>query len=184
MTFTFLILTGSCLLGQEIESKENFGRTLNAGSGFGYYKYVGYPVQTYHLNYEFQIDNNLTVAPFINMYAYHSTYFWGDVNNTPKTYNYSETVVPVGLKVSYYFDELFNAGHKWDFYSSGSLGFVYRKTLWETSYTGKNQINPGMGPLYLDFHIGSEYHLTNTLGIQIDVSTSMSTLGLAIHLPN
>lgn len=183
ITFLFLILTCNCSIAQELKKKEVYGNALNAGAGLGYYRYVGYPVQTVHVDYELQIDADITVAPFINMYAYSGTYFWGDLNNETRIYDYSETVIPIGLKVSYYFDKLLKAGPNWDFYSSGSLGFVFRKTTWEPAYTGKNQIDPGMGPLYLDLHIGSEFHLTKVFGFQLDLSAGMTTLGLCIHLP-
>ncbi|MCC6371860.1 MAG: hypothetical protein IT236_12700 [Bacteroidia bacterium] len=181
--FLFLMLTGKFLLAQEIETKEFYGRTLNAGAGIGYYNYVGYPVQTAHIDYELQIDRNITAAPFVSMYAYSSTYLWGDAYNVGKIYKYNETVVPMGLKITYYFDDLLKAGTKWDFYSSGSLGFIYRKTTWESSYQGKNQIDPGMGPLYIDLHIGTEFHVNKTVGLALDISTGRSTLALAFHLP-
>jgi hypothetical protein len=178
------MLAGHCLQAQEIGTMENFGNTLNAGTGIGYYKYVGYTVPMAHLDFELQIDRNLTVAPFVNMYTYQSSYLWGDANNEAKAYHYTETVVPVGLKVSYYFDEIVNARPNWDFYASGALGFNYRKTTWDTSYKGKHQIDPGMGPLYLDFHIGTEYHVTATFGLLLDVSANAASLGLAIHFLN
>lgn len=182
LTFFFLLLTGNCLLAQETETRENFGHTLNAGTGAGYYPYIGYFVCSSHLDYELEIDNNLTVAPFVSYYQYEGTHVWGDVDSPYRKYHYAETVIPIGLKVSYYFDELLKAGRNWDFYSSASLGFNFRKTSWEEAYFGRSEINPGMGPLYLDFHIGSELHVTKTFGIQLDVSAFRATLGLSIHL--
>ena len=89
----------------------------------------------------------------------------------------------MGIKISYYFDDLVRAGTKWDFYSAGSLGFVYRRTVWEPAYNGKNRIDPGMGPLYLDLHIGAEYHINKFTGVVLDLSTGVSSVALAIHLP-
>ncbi|MBL7932254.1 MAG: hypothetical protein JNL60_10140, partial [Bacteroidia bacterium] len=70
----------------------------------------------------------------------------------------------------------------WDFYASGSLGYIFRKRTWEAGYTGRKDIEPGTGPMFLDLHLGAEYHLTKVLGLQLDVSTGMTTLGLAFHL--
>jgi len=36
-------------------------------------------------------------------------------------------------------------------------------------------------PLFLDLHIGTEYHFNSKLGIFFDLSTGVSTVGLAIH---
>ncbi len=179
----FLSLIGNNLMAQETESKNFYGRTLNLAAGVGYYRYVSYPVKAASVNYEFQIHKNLTAAPFIAVYAYESTYYWGNAYYPASIYKYSETVVPMGIKISYYFDDLVRAGTKWDFYSAGSLGFVYRRTVWEPAYNGKNQIDPGMGPLYLDLHIGAEYHINKFTGVVLDLSTGVSSVALAIHLP-
>ncbi len=169
------------MVGQEKESKEEFGKTLNVQIGTGYYRYVGYLVPVVHADYEFQIDNDITLAPFISIYNYDNKYFWGDQNNTFRDYNYSETVIPIGTKVSYYLDELIRANKNWDFYLAGSLGLIIRKTTWESEYKGKSQINPGTGPMYFDFHVGSEFHINKSIGLQLDLSTGRSTFGLAFH---
>ena len=78
-------------------------------------------------------------------------------------------------------NQLLKAGPKWDFYLAGSLGFAYRQTTWESGYYGTTTVNEGTGPLYLDLHIGSEYHLNNKAGLFLDLSTGVSTFGLAVH---
>lgn len=181
--FLSLLMIQNQLLAQKTETKEYYGNVLNAGIGMTYYNYVGYPVQAVHLNYELQLDRNVTAAPFVMLYAYRGTYRWGDAYTVGRTYKYSEIVVPVGFKISYYLDELLKTGAKWDFYSSGALGFVYRKTTWEPSYKGKSQTDPGMGPLYVDVHIGTEYHIHKSVGLVLDISAGVSTLSLAFHLP-
>jgi hypothetical protein len=35
--------------------------------------------------------------------------------------------------------------------------------------------------LFLDLHLGAEYHLNNRVGLFLDLSTGVSTIGLAIH---
>lgn len=37
------------------------------------------------------------------------------------------------------------------------------------------------GALYLDGHIGAEYHISQKIGIFLDLSSGVSTFGLAIH---
>jgi len=166
---------------QEIATTEKFGNTLNMGVGLGYYGYVGYAVPVLHLNYEFDVARNFTLAPFITYYTYQDYYYWGDAHNPYQNYSYNQTVVPIGIKGTYYFDQLLNAGPKWDFYLAGSLGFVIRTTTWENGYYGETTINEGSGPLYLDVHVGTEYHFSNKTGVFLDLSTGISTIGLAIH---
>ena len=169
-------------LAQETASGEKFGNTLNVGIGLGYFGYIGYNMPVLHLDYEIGLARNLTIAPSISIYQYRHNYYWGNNNYEYRYYSYKETVIPIGAKVSYYFDELLDANPKWDFYLAGTLGFIIRRTVWESNYYGETRIRPGTGYLYLDLHIGTEYHINNKLGIFADLSTGMSTFGLAIHL--
>lgn len=184
--FILLILGVSSgkMLSQEAETKisENYGGVLNVGVGLGYYNYVGSTMPVIHADYEVQLMDNLTVAPSISVYQYSGQHLWVNSEGAYRNYSYDETVIPLGLKVSCYFDELLHAGPKWDFYSSGSLGLIVRKTSWEKAYSGPKDIQPGTGPLCLDFHIGTEFHMTGLLGLQLDLSTGVSTLGLCFHM--
>jgi hypothetical protein len=167
---------------QEDISTENYGNTLNAGFGMGYFGYDGYNTPVLHLNYEFQVAKNLTIAPFISFYRYHRSYYWGNHNYPYKYYNYDETVIPIGAKVTYYFDDLLHASSKWDFYLAGSLGYTIRRYVWDSDYYGETRVRSGNGYLYIDLHIGAEYHFNNKLGMFADLSSGMSTIGLAFHL--
>jgi len=171
-------MKGQC---QETTSSEKYGTTLNLGIGNGYYSYIGHSIPVVHLDYEFDIAPNWTLAPFLNFYSYERSQFWGNAYNTYKEYTYRQTVIPIGAKGTYYFDQLLKAGSKWDFYLAGSVGFAYRKTIWENNYDGSKDIDEGMGALFLDLHIGSEYHLNKRNGLFLDLSTGVSSLGLAIH---
>ncbi len=162
-------------------STEKYGNALNAGVGIGYYGYVGYNIPVIHADYEIELDRNLTIAPSITFYNYERNYYWGDRNNSYRNYYYRETVIPIGAKITYYFDQLLKVSPKWDFYAAGSLGFIYRRTTWDYGYYGETNIQPGTGYLYIDFHIGTEYHLNNRVGLQLDLSTGVSTFGLAFH---
>ena len=168
-----LMILGTNLSAQETASSEKFGNTLNLGLGLGYYGYVGHSIPVLHLNYEFGLARNFTLAPFISFYSYRRSTKYG--------YYYHETVIPVGVKGTYYFDELLKANSKWDFYLAGSLGFAIVNSRWENGYYDDNNEYRRSSPLYLDLHIGTEYHVSNRIGVFLDLSTGVSTIGLAIH---
>jgi hypothetical protein len=163
------------------DDREHFGNTLNLGVGIGYYGYVGHAIPFGTMNYEVDVARNFTLAPFIGLYSYSNNYYWANGNEPFHNYGYRETVVPLGLKGSYYFDELFNAGDKWDFYAAASAGFNIRKRVWENGYTGDKNVNGSASPLYLNAHIGTEYHMTERTGLFLDLSTGVSTIGLGFH---
>ncbi|MFA5817116.1 MAG: hypothetical protein WC865_16030 [Bacteroidales bacterium] len=175
ITLTFILLLmilGTNLFAQKANYTEKHGRTLNLGSGIGgysgYYGYIGRTLPVLHINYEFDVANNFTLAPFATFYTYR-----GD--------NYRETVIPVGVKGTFYFDQLLRANSNWDFYLAGSLGFAIVNSAWDTDYHGDRNYWHNPGPLFLDIHVGAEYHLNNQLGVFLDLSNGVSTIGLAIH---
>lgn len=181
---TLLIaMTAICLNG--FSQSEGYGGTLNVGLGVGgysgYYGYLGRSLPVFSINYELDVAKDFTLAPFASFYAYSNDYYWGN-NNTPyRYYRYREVVMPIGVKGTYYFDDLLEANTKWDFYLAGSLGVAIVKSHWEDGYDGdRNQFHGG-NSLFLDIHIGAEYHFTNRLGGFLDLSSGVSTIGLAIH---
>jgi len=164
---------------------EKHGSTLNLGLGIGgysgYYGYIGRSLPVIHIDYEFDVEKNITLAPFLNFYSFKNEYYWGDDNHIYKYYNYRETVIPVGIKGSYYFDQLLKANSKWDFYLAGSLGFAIVKTSWDSDYYGDENYFRNGNSLFLDLHLGAEYHINNDLGIFLDLSSGVSTIGIAIR---
>ena len=181
LTSIFLLMVlGINISAQESSSGEKFGKTLNVGLGLGYYGYVGHTMPVIHADYEFDVVKNFTLAPFISFYSYSNGYYIGNPNDG-HTYYYHETVIPVGVKGSYYFDDLLHAGPKWDFYLAGSLGFAITNSYWDSGYNGDRNFYHGASPLYMDIHIGSEYHFNNKLGAFLDLSSGVSVIGLAIH---
>lgn len=175
ITFTFaliLMFAGTSLLAQNNNYPEKYGRTLNLGVGIGgysgYYGYIGRSLPVVHLNYEFDVARSLTLAPFITFYSYR-----GD--------HYRETVIPIGLKGTFYFDQLLKANSKWDFYLAGSLGFAVVNSRWDNDYNGNRDDWHNPGALFLDVHIGAEYHISSELGLFLDLSNGVSTFGIAIH---
>lgn len=162
-----------------------YGKTLNFGVGvggyYGHYGYVGQSLPVFHINYEFDVAKNFTLAPFISFYSYKRTYYWGNNDHEYAYYNYRQTVVPIGLKGSYYFDDLLHAGSKWDFYLAGSIGYTIVKTSWDSGYYGDRNYYRTPNSLYLDLHIGTEFHINQNIGLFLDLSTGVSTFGIAIH---
>jgi hypothetical protein len=165
LIFMAVAFFANCSMAQ---STEDYGNTLNIGVGLGYYGYVNHSTPAVNLNYELNVARNFTLAPFVTFFSYKDNY-------------YHQTVIPIGVKGTYYFDQLLEADSKWDFYGAGSLGFSIIKTSWENNYSGPENRNVGASSLYLDLHIGTEYHLNNKLGVYLDLSTGISTIGLAIH---
>jgi hypothetical protein len=175
ITLTLLLtltIAGTNLFAQRTYSSEKHGHTLNLGLGIGgysgYYGYVGHSVPVFSINYEFDVAKSFTLAPFATFYSYNSK-------------NYRETVIPMGVKGTYYFDQLLNANSDWDFYLAGSLGFAIVNTYWNNDYKGDRTYYSKSSPLFLDFHIGAEYHVSSRVGIFLDFSTGVSTLGIAVH---
>ncbi|MGD0711741.1 MAG: hypothetical protein ABR968_11265, partial [Bacteroidales bacterium] len=98
-----------------------------------------------------------------------------------KYYYYHETVIPAGLKGKFYFNRLLNTGSKWDLYIAGSVGIAMVNATWESDYQGERNHFHTNDPLFLDAHIGTEYHLDTKLGIFLDISDGVSTIGLSFH---
>ncbi len=183
-TSILLLILSFNISSQETTYSEKYSNTLNLGLGIGGYSdNYGRSLPVFHINYELNAGNNFTLAPFISFYTYGNSYYWGDnKNNHPyKYYNYRETVVPVGVKGTYYFDQLLNANSKWDFYLAASLGAVIINSSWDNDYHGDRNYYNHRSHLNLDLHIGTEYHLSKSLGIFLDLSSGISTLGLSIH---
>lgn len=178
LTTLFLFLTA---LHFSSTAQEQYGKTLNLGLGIGYYGYVGRSLPVFHINYELPVAKDFTLAPFLTFYSYSNDYYWGSNNHLYKYYTYRQTVVPVGVKGTYYFDGLLEAGSKWDFYLAASLGFSIVNSSWDNDYQGDRNVYRGASSLYFDFHIGTEYHFNSHLGGFIDLSTGVSTIGLAIR---
>lgn len=162
---------------------ETHGNTLNLGIGIGYrnYNLTGNFAPAIHFNYEFQVARNFTLAPFVTVYSSRSYRYWGNPSNPYQNYYYRHTVVPIGVKGTYYFDQLLNANSKWDFYLAASAGIAIHSTRWEQGYDGDVNIAQGTTGIYLDGHIGAEYHASSKLGLFLDLSTGLSTFGLAVH---
>lgn len=179
-TFTFTLLALLMILGtnSSAQNRTNGGEShsgLNAGLGiggyYGYYNYVGRSMPVFNLNYEFDVAKNFTLAPFITFLSYRND-----------NYYYRETVMPIGVKGSYYLDQALNANSNWDFYVAGSLGFTVVNTRWDNGHdVNEYHDYRTASPLFLDLHLGAEYHLSNKVGLFLDLSTGVSTVGLAFH---
>lgn len=185
--FFITITTSAFAQDSNKGSSEKYGKALNLGVGIGYSGYRGHTGAALMLNYEFDVAPYFTLAPFIGYYSYSNYYYWGNKNYPYRNYSYRETSIPIGVKGAYYFDKILDAVPKWDFYLGASLGFVVRTVSWENGYYGDkygyydNKGFRGSSPLYLNLHVGTEVHLSQKIGLLLDLSTGMSALGLAIH---
>lgn len=168
---TLLVLSTS-LFAQRNSYSEKYGNTLNIGLGLGghagYYNYIGYELPVFDINYEFGVAPNFTLAPFITFYSYSDA-------------NYKAYVTPIGVKGTLYLDRLLHAGSHWDFYTAGSLGFAIVNTSWNTYYVGDRTYYQPANPFYFNLHFGTEYHISRKVGLFLDLSTGVSTIGLAFH---
>lgn len=169
----FVSILSFNISAQKANYSEKYGSTLNLGLGIGgysgYYGHVGRTLPVFHINYEFDVANSFTLAPFATFYSYRND-----------RDHYRETVIPIGVKGSLYLDRALNANSQWDFYLAGSLGFALVNSSWDEGYSGETYYH-NVSPLFLDLHIGTEVHLSNHIGLFLDLSTGVSTLGLAIH---
>jgi len=173
ISFLFLCTIFSTnVFSQNYRYSELHGRTFNIGFGLGgysnYYNHLGHTLPVMNFNYEFDVVRNLTLAPFLTLISYSDN-------------NYRTLVLPIGLKGTLYLDNLLRAGSNWDFYAAGSLGFSIVRTTWDANYYGDRTYYKGLNPLYLDFHLGTEYHFSNHFGVFLDLSTGFSSIGLAIR---
>ena len=187
LTLLILSLVSINIYAQEKFSYEKYGNTFNLGLGiggtYGYYDYAGHSMPVFSANYEFDVAKYFTLAPFISFSSSRASYYWGDRNNNYpyRYYYYHETVVPIGVKGTYYFDKLLKSNNKWDFYLAGSLGFAIISTRWDDGYYGDRNYFRNASSLFLDLHAGTEYHVNKKIGVFLDLSTGVSTIGLAIH---
>lgn len=174
-----LLMILTSLFAGGLKSQEKYGKTLNVGAGVGYYGYA----PALSINYEFDIFKNFTLAPFASILTYRDYQYWGNVNYPYRDYYYRETVIPVGVKGTYYFDDLLHASSRWDFYVGTSIGLAFKTTTWETGYYGDRVVSQShySSPLYFNMHIGAELHMTQRVGLFLDLSTGLSTFGLGFH---
>ena len=182
VTIALILLTLGTNLSAQRRSNQNksygesygneYGNTLNIGLGIGgyagYYGYIGHTLPVFDVNYEFSVARNFTLAPFVTLYSYSDEY-------------YTTYVTPIGVKGSLYLDQLLHAGSNWDFYVAGSLGIALVSDVRRSDYYGDRIYSNSTDPLYLDLHVGTEYHFSRNLGLFLDLSTGVSTIGLAIH---
>ncbi len=156
---------------------EYYGNTYNLGLGPGYFG--AYLMRSPYLtfNYEIELLPEFTLAPFVGFSTYRSNpQIYGN-----SSYRYRGTIMPIGAKASYYFDDLIELPWRWDLYAAGSLGYTFIRKSWPSEYRGPEGDIPGIRPLFLDVHVGAEYHLNSRTGLFVDLSTGVSVIGVALH---
>lgn len=177
---TLCIALGLIMSQQTLSAQETYGRTLNLGLGIGghsgYTRYASRALPVVNLNYEFDIARNFTIAPFISLYTYNNNF-----DSNSGKFGYKETVIPVGAKGTYYFDEMLGASSRWDFYGAASAGFAIVRSRWDDGYSGNRKHFNNRSPVFFDLHLGAEYHFTEKIGMYLDLSSGISTIGVAFH---
>ena len=180
LTIAFLIA-----ITVTVNAQESYHHALNiclCVSGYsGHHRQSNKTIPVISVNYELGVAKNFTLAPFIALYTFQDEYYWGNKNYPDQYYHYSETVIPIGVKGTYYFDDLLKASAPWDFYLGASLGFAIVNSTWDNGYYGDRDHYGRGSSMFLDLHIGTEYHFTKRLGVFLDLSTSVSSIGLAVH---
>jgi len=162
---------------------ESYGKALNINTGIGYLSYIGNSRPVFHADFEFDMAENFTIAPFINLCSNNKIYYWRNKNSHNLFYcNYMETTVPMGVKGTYYFDQLLGARSDWDFYAAGSLVFAMVDSSFQMKYFGEKNVYHSANPCYFYVHIGAEYHMNNRTGLFLDLSSGVSAFGFAIQL--
>lgn len=173
-------LLGLLFMFQPEKMSAQYGNTLNLGLGigghYGYFGYYGSTVPLFNVNYEIDVAKNFTIAPFAAFASFTRVRRINGVN-----YRFYETVIPVGAKAFYYFDELFNLRKDWDIYAGASLGFSIVRSRWDDNYPLNRDYFRGASPLFLDFHVGAQYNVNNKIGLFLDLS-GISTFGVAIKM--
>lgn len=164
-TVLALTMCVQAVIAQNKKASSSYGDVINLGLGVGAYSYIDNTSPFFLFNYEKDIFRNGTIAPFVGFTSY-------------KNDKYRGLAIPFGAKFTYYLDNLLNAGRDWDFYAAASLGLAYRREDAGNAYSG-NKFSKITGP-YLDLHIGAEYHINSKFGVFIDLSTGVSTIGVAI----
>ena len=181
----YMLLFSFNTKAQESAPAEKYGNTLNVGLGIGgysgYYDNNGLNSPVFNINYEIDAARNFTLAPFLSFYSYRRDYYYGNPQIGFADYYFHETIIPIGVKGYYYFDQLLKANPRWDFYLAASLGFAIVDSYWSSGYEGNTDVFSRPNPLFLDLHIGTEFHINSKIGIYLDLSTGVSTIGLAFH---
>jgi len=176
-----LVLICLCAKGVA-QTSESYGKTLNVGVGVGYYGLGGHSAPAFTVNYEFDIHKNMTIAPFIGLYTYSDYVYWGDPYYPYRSYSYRETVIPIGAKFAYYFDDVLHASPRWDFYAAVSAGFAFRMVSWASDYSGDKTLSNDASVFTLNLHIGARYYLNKRTALFMDLSTGVSTVGVSFLL--
>ena len=182
LSHLFFIAIGNFCVAQN-KLPEQFGSTLNLGPILNYGLNSNANLLYFHVEYEIDLVKNLTIAPFVNFSNITRNNYFNELNSPNKINYYSQPIMPVGIKFTYYLDPIVNLHPKWDLFMGGSTGFAIRKIANKTSGLNSNQsINNGSSGLMFNLHLGTEYHFSKRGGVFLDVSRRTFSLGLAVKI--
>lgn len=159
LLLTTLSLSLAILLSptQTATAQELHGSALNLGVGIG-----ARQAAVYHINFEFDVVPSVTIAPSASFYGY--TKF-----------------VPIGLKASYYFDQVLNLLPEWDLYVAGTAAMGIVSDDWNNQTYRDMYRFRGANNLFFDVHIGTEYQVTPRAGMFIDLASNAATIGIVLR---
>ncbi|MCP4521778.1 MAG: hypothetical protein GY827_08840 [Cytophagales bacterium] len=161
----------------------DYSGTLNVGLGTGYNGYDGIPILAHYEALE--AANSLTLGLFLGFgtSSYDFTYTVEENGETVlKEDSYRRSYIPVGIKGVYYIDDLLGLIDELDIYGGVSIGFTYWSYTSSNDQFDEDNFNSGTSPLFWTFHIGIEYHVNDKVGVFLDASTGMSSLGVSFKV--
>ncbi len=168
---------------EELKAGEQYGKTLNFGLGSSWYGHYRVPVNMLHLNYEFDVAKQVTIAPFISYYIHNYGGYYAHPRFSYRTYRYYETLIPIGVKGNFYLDDAIHLNKQWDMYLGASLGAgiirTSRTVVYDNDKYVYRNVYGGTTPLFLDIHLGGRYHINERVGVFLDLSTAISSIGLS-----
>ncbi len=174
----FLTKCGINSLALEISNPEEYGKILNLSAGIGYCSYMGNLRPVAHIDYEFEMSEYFTIAPFMNIHSNSRLYCWSRKNYQYLFNNNKEIIIPLGVKGSYYFGKLLGIGSDWDFYAGGSVVFA----MINSSSFGEKTVYHAASPIYFDMHMGAKYRLNYETSLFLDISSGISAFGLSVNI--
>ncbi len=139
------------------QERELHGSALNLGVGIG-----ARQAAVYHINYEFDVVPSFTIAPSASFYGY--TKF-----------------VPIGVKGSFYFDDVLNLDREWDLYVGATAAMGIVSDEWNNQAYRDMYRFRGANNLFFDVHLGAEYQVTPRAGMFIDLASNAATIGIVLR---
>jgi hypothetical protein len=161
-----------CLLSYQANAQYAKGdNLLNVGIGVNSYYSGGIP---FGASYEYGVTDAISVGAGLD-YLSHSYKGSG--------YNYGFSILYIGARGSYHFNELLNLSvEELDLYGGANLGF--RSFKWKDDFNNSTLGNSYGNGVYVGIHIGARYYFAPSIGAFLEVGaggSSNAKLGVAFR---